>query len=121
MVARTEGMTASFFRELLRKAALEVAERGRRQVTDADLAAALDDLLADRSALTRVLLRAAGPPPPARTRASGAPTSRSSSTSAWTRWLRTGASPSNSGSSESRSSQSAYHDAQSGSSPSVMR
>jgi SpoVK/Ycf46/Vps4 family AAA+-type ATPase len=108
--------------EVARRALLDLYARGRRrQVTDADLAAALDDLLADRSALTRVLLRAAGPPPPARTRASGAPTSRSSSTSAWTRWLRTGASPSNSGSSESRSSQSAYHDAQSGSSPSVMR
>jgi hypothetical protein len=56
-------MTASFFRELLRKAALEVAEDGRRQVTDADLAAALDDLLADRSALTRVLLSGRTPAP----------------------------------------------------------
>jgi ATP-dependent 26S proteasome regulatory subunit len=63
VVARTEGMTASFFRELLRKAALEVAEDGRRQVTDADLAAALDDLLADRSALTRVLLSGRTPAP----------------------------------------------------------
>lgn len=54
-------MTASFFRELLRKAALEVAEEGRRQVTDADLEAALDDLLADRSALTRVLLSGRAP------------------------------------------------------------
>ncbi len=56
IVARTEGMTAAFFRELLRKTALEVAEDGRRTVTDADLAIALDDLLAERSALTRVLL-----------------------------------------------------------------
>lgn len=63
IVARTEGMTASFFRELLRKAALEVAEAGRRQVTDADLEAALDDLLADRSALTRVLLSGRAPRP----------------------------------------------------------
>lgn len=56
VVERTEGMTASFFRELLRKAALAVAEAGRRQVTDDDLRVALDDLLAERSALTRVLL-----------------------------------------------------------------
>ena len=63
IVARTEGMTASFFRELLRKAALEVAEEGRRQVTDADLEAALDDLLDDRSALTRVLLSGRAPRP----------------------------------------------------------
>ena len=56
VVERTEGMTASFFRELLRKAALEVAETDRNQVTDADLSNALDDLLAERSALTRVLL-----------------------------------------------------------------
>jgi ATP-dependent 26S proteasome regulatory subunit len=63
VVARTEGMTASFFRELLRKAALEVAVDGRQQVTDADLGAALDDLLADRSAPTRVLLSGRTPRP----------------------------------------------------------
>jgi hypothetical protein len=56
VVARTEGMTASFFRELLRKAALEAAEAGRPFVDDATIGAVLDDLLSERSALTRVLL-----------------------------------------------------------------
>ena len=68
VVARTEGMTASFFRELLRKAALEAAEAGRSSVDDATIGAVLDDLLSERSALTRVLLSgstdAAGRPPP---------------------------------------------------------
>src|SRR5437764_3253128 len=46
---------------------------------------------------------------------------RSSSTSASPTWLRTGRAPRTSVSSDRSSSQSAYHDAQSGSSPSVMR
>lgn len=60
VVARTEGMTASFFRELLRQAALDAAEAGRTQVVDADLARALDELLSERSAMTRVLLSGSG-------------------------------------------------------------
>jgi ATP-dependent 26S proteasome regulatory subunit len=62
-VARTEGVTASFLKELLRRAALEAAERDPADdpaaplhVTDADMTAALDQLLDTRSQLTRVLL-----------------------------------------------------------------
>jgi hypothetical protein len=76
-VARTEGVTASFLKELLRRAALEAAERDPAadpaaplRVTDADMSAALDQLLDTRSQLTRILLgsgsrpaEAAGPAP----------------------------------------------------------
>ena len=44
VVARTEGVTASFVKELLRKAALVALEDGREHVADADVAAALDEL-----------------------------------------------------------------------------
>ena len=56
VVARTEGMTASFFRELLRKATLAAVEAGHTTVTAADLDTALDELLHETAALTRVLL-----------------------------------------------------------------
>jgi ATP-dependent 26S proteasome regulatory subunit len=56
VVDRTKGVTASFVKELLRKAALVSAEAGRATVTDADLHAALDELMASTSAMTRVLL-----------------------------------------------------------------
>jgi hypothetical protein len=65
VIARTEGVTASFIKELLRRAAVVSAEEDARQagtdsapirVTDAHLTAALDQLLDTRSALTRVLL-----------------------------------------------------------------
>jgi ATP-dependent 26S proteasome regulatory subunit len=56
VVGRTEGMTASFFKELLRKAALKAVVGGRRAVAPADIDAALDELLDDTAALTRVLL-----------------------------------------------------------------
>ena len=56
VIDRTEGVTASFVKELLRKAALIAAEDGRRTVTDADVQAALDELLSQTNALTRVLL-----------------------------------------------------------------
>lgn len=49
-------MTASFVKELLRRAALDVAEAGRATVTDADVAATLDELLGETSALTRAFL-----------------------------------------------------------------
>jgi len=73
IVAKTEGVTASFFKELLRRAALLSAERADRgghgalAVGDAELKAALDQLLAQRNQLTRVLLGASrdhNPPDP---------------------------------------------------------
>jgi ATP-dependent 26S proteasome regulatory subunit len=68
IVARTDGVTAAFLKELLRKAALLAAEAdaagaaadadgsGPIRVTDGQLETALDQLLAGRSELTRVLL-----------------------------------------------------------------
>jgi hypothetical protein len=61
VIARTDGVTAPFLKELLRKAALLAAEadaagEGPLRVTDSDLATALDELLASRSQLTRPLL-----------------------------------------------------------------
>jgi len=56
VVARTEGVTASFIKELLRKARLWAAEDDRVTVTQADVDAALDELLHETSALTRVIL-----------------------------------------------------------------
>jgi hypothetical protein len=53
-------MTASFFNELLRKAALGAAEAGH-DVTRADVTAALGELLEERAALTRVLLGSGRP------------------------------------------------------------
>ena len=71
IVTKTEGVTASFFKELLRRAALVSAEQtdghedGDLTVGDAELQGALDQLLDQRNQLTRVLLGAArdnGPP-----------------------------------------------------------
>ena len=63
VVARTEGMTAAFLKELLRRAALRAATgsaadgaRARLRVTDEHLTAALDELLDTHNDLTRVLL-----------------------------------------------------------------
>jgi len=60
VLARTDGVTASFIKELLRRAALIAAERvngsSPLHVTDTDLIAALDELLDTRNAMTRVLL-----------------------------------------------------------------
>jgi ATP-dependent 26S proteasome regulatory subunit len=68
VVRRTEGVTASFLKELLRRAAIEAAERtaghdaaaeagtGPLRVIDADMSAALDQLLDTRSQVTQVLL-----------------------------------------------------------------
>lgn len=63
VVARTEGVTASFFRELLRQAALEAAEAGREVVRDEHLQRALDRLLERASTMTRILLGAEQPDP----------------------------------------------------------
>jgi len=61
VVARTEGMTASFFKELLRKATIDSAGAGRDAVTAADVDGALDELLHETASLTRVLLGSGGP------------------------------------------------------------
>ena len=64
-ITRTEGVTASFLKELLRRAALNAADEAGGttaplRVTDAHLTAALDELLDVGSQLTRVLLGASG-------------------------------------------------------------
>ena len=62
---RTDGVTASFLKELLRRAALFAAERtadGPLTVSAADLTAGLDELLDTRNAMTRTLLGAARTP-----------------------------------------------------------
>ena len=57
-VDRTEGVTASFIKELLRRAALEAITRGAPDgtVSAADLVTALDDLLDTSQGVTRALL-----------------------------------------------------------------
>lgn len=62
VATRTEGVTASFFRELLRQTALESAERGSETVNDDDLRRALDRLL-EHAGTTRILLGAERPDP----------------------------------------------------------
>ncbi len=63
VIDRTEGVTASFMKELLRRAALRAADESGREeagtpirVTDGHLATALDQLLDTRNELTQVLL-----------------------------------------------------------------
>jgi hypothetical protein len=59
---RTDGVTASFLKELIRRAALFAAERtadGELSVSAGDLTSALDELLHTRNAMTRTLLGAA--------------------------------------------------------------
>jgi hypothetical protein len=60
VIARTEGVTASFLKELLRRSALLAATRtpgtDALAVSAADLSAALDELLESRNAMTRTLL-----------------------------------------------------------------
>lgn len=59
---RTDGVTASFLKELLRRAAVVAADRvatseeDRRHVTADALDAALDDLLDTRNQMTRAVL-----------------------------------------------------------------
>lgn len=71
-LARTEGVTASFLKEWLRRCALAAAEReaeagiatggdGELTISAADLGGSLDALLETRSRLTRVLLGAERP------------------------------------------------------------
>jgi hypothetical protein len=64
VIARTDGVTASFLKELLRRAALLAATResdadGALRVSADDLATALDELLDTRNAMTRTLLGSA--------------------------------------------------------------
>jgi ATP-dependent 26S proteasome regulatory subunit len=80
VIAQTEGVTASFLKELLRRAALYAAEDAAGQdpgaagdrddaaggpltVRDAHMNAALDELLDSRNQLTRALLGAHATPP----------------------------------------------------------
>ncbi len=64
VVARTEGVTASFLKELLRRAALLAATRTPEEedlaVSAEDLDVALDELLDTRNAMTRTLLGSTG-------------------------------------------------------------
>ena len=69
VIDRTDQVTASFLKELLRRAALIAADSssaGPLRVTAAQLDTALDELLDTRNAMTRVLLggrqRSADPP-----------------------------------------------------------
>ena len=63
VLARTDGVTASFLKELLRRAALVAATRTPAEaaisVSADDLTAALDELLDTRNAMTRTLLGSA--------------------------------------------------------------
>jgi hypothetical protein len=60
-VARTAGATAAFFKELLRKATLAAFEAGHEEVAGEDFDFALDELLGQTAALTRMLLGHAEP------------------------------------------------------------
>jgi hypothetical protein len=73
IVARTDGVSPAFIKELLRKASLLAATEaanGRLVVTDAHVNAALDELMGETSTLTRLLLGGATDRPPPTTRAS---------------------------------------------------
>ena len=56
---RTEGVTASFAKELIRRTVLQAAAAGHRP-SDTDLFAATEEMLSDTEALTRTLLGAGG-------------------------------------------------------------
>jgi ATPase family associated with various cellular activities (AAA) len=83
VITRTEGVTASFIKELLRRAALRAAREapaadgtegaGPLRVTDAHLSTALDQLLDTRNQLTRVLLGGQREPAPAHDASLGVP------------------------------------------------
>ena len=57
--ARTEGVTASFTKELIRRVAVNAA-RDERSPRDADVSHALDEMLSDAESLTRTLLGGEG-------------------------------------------------------------
>ena len=58
VVERTDGVTASFLKELVRRAVLESLDRAQplTEVTADDLSRALDDLLDSAQSVTRTLL-----------------------------------------------------------------
>jgi len=60
IVVRTEGVAAAFLKELMRKASLFAAIRDedavRLEIVDADVEAALDELIEEGGTLTRTLL-----------------------------------------------------------------
>jgi ATP-dependent 26S proteasome regulatory subunit len=60
VAARTDGMTASFFKELVRRAVLIAAE-AERDTTDDDLSHATHDMLDEAQTITRSLLGATAP------------------------------------------------------------
>ncbi|WP_078869258.1 AAA family ATPase [Streptomyces sp. NRRL B-1347] len=60
VVVRTEGTTASFTKELVRRAVLIACERDAARTEAVDVRAALDELLSDRDLLTRRLLGVPG-------------------------------------------------------------
>ena len=67
VVARTEGVSPAFIKELLRRAALIAAEEGGDLVVeDRHVSEALDELLIAGGTLTLRLLGGEGPIPPTR-------------------------------------------------------
>ena len=56
---QTEGVTASFTKELIRRCVINAAQHGRPP-TDADVGQALDEMLSDAESLTRTLLGGEG-------------------------------------------------------------
>ena len=62
--ARTEGVTASFTKELIRRVAINAAQE-ERPPRDADVSHALDEMLSDAESLTRTLLGGEGSSPEA--------------------------------------------------------
>jgi hypothetical protein len=67
LISRTEGVTASFIREWARRSVLVALDRGEQEVRldEPTLTAALDELMAERNALTRIILGGPQPDPPA--------------------------------------------------------
>ncbi|MEV0390490.1 ATP-binding protein [Nonomuraea sp. NPDC050643] len=63
LVTRTDGMTASFFKELLRRGVLESLREDSDTLTAEHLSAALEDMLRSQESLTRTLLGAPSPVP----------------------------------------------------------
>ncbi len=73
LVTRTDGVSPAFIKELLRKASLVAARDshdGQLVVNDVHVNSALDELLGETAALTRLLLGGATDRPPPTTRAS---------------------------------------------------
>ena len=66
VVARTEGVSAAFIKELLRKAAVAVAQQseGDIVVDDGVLGGALDKMLGEGATMSRILLSGVDRPPP---------------------------------------------------------